>query len=556
MAPSRTSPLPAHFTRSRIQKHHIFKNAPAGPALLPDPSAATPFSLALKWQFAIVRYLEEHDSVFRGLVAEPSYYRPLLPASEERILNGLPSWNDVSESASGSDDDESASSSNDDSTSGSDNEDVGPSTGISRLGNFVRTYAGHRSIAAATDNTVSADSIPTVVPRRLQPAAVETSIPTASASAAASSVSAVVALRRRPTPAGNARVQAPANSSSARRPRPLRLASNPFRDLISRLERMHDVKLATWDRTRPAPMTDSGGFLTLVLSAYPSDRRPEWVMSSFKLALAMEILHEKRAWKKGPILRWGIGPPQAAAKRPHTLTPSDKIAGDIAEVGDLTTSAGLRLASAYQNRELSFALQETQAYWFVDLVRQFFPELFATLQNAVGDLFSRGLKDLEMPFENSAFPTCELRLLNADRARSDQDAKQWVVEPGHVFVGTVYGEWNPACGGYLILHDDKKMVALANGTTFIIAGGTKRFGFAPVGVHEQQVLFGQYFHGSVFRWLEKGGRTEWDWDTIVEEGRDGKDRRALRAWREKRKLRALQRMKLFPKLEAIAGSTW
>ncbi|KAF7294447.1 hypothetical protein MKEN_01437200 [Mycena kentingensis (nom. inval.)] len=118
------------------------------------------------------------------------------------------------------------------------------------------------------------------------------------------------------------------------------------------------------------------------------------------------------------------------------------------------------------------------------------------------------------------------------------ERKEWQVPFADPFVVTVVGNWDPRRGGHLMLHDDGTMMPLRPGATFVVPAGTKRYGFVPVGEGEHQYMVCQFFHGSVLRWMEKGGMSDPRLDKFIQREVPA----ALRKWKAYEKIQARRRV--------------
>ncbi|KAJ6561833.1 hypothetical protein B0H19DRAFT_907829, partial [Mycena capillaripes] len=99
-------------------------------------------------------------------------------------------------------------------------------------------------------------------------------------------------------------------------------------------------------------------------------------------------------------------------------------------------------------------------------------------------------------------------------------------------------------GRRIILWDDGRVIPLRPGATILFPAGTKRFSFMPVGQNETRYMFRQYFHSSVMRWVEKGGRSDTEFDSKANADED-------MAWKLKREGRAKAAVKTFCKLDEV-----
>ncbi|KAJ6465538.1 hypothetical protein C8R47DRAFT_991404 [Mycena vitilis] len=109
---------------------------------------------------------------------------------------------------------------------------------------------------------------------------------------------------------------------------------------------------------------------------------------------------------------------------------------------------------------------------------------------------------------------------------------------------TVFGAWNHKTGGGILFADGDGVVELIPGASVVIPSGTKAYALMPVGLGETRYVFRQYCHAGVLRWVEKGGRSdkEFDRDAPPEE---------IDAWYQKRPNRGRASLKMFSRLSDV-----
>jgi hypothetical protein len=109
---------------------------------------------------------------------------------------------------------------------------------------------------------------------------------------------------------------------------------------------------------------------------------------------------------------------------------------------------------------------------------------------------------------------------------------------------TVLGSWDPRKGGGIMFWHDGTMLELIPGATVLFPAGTKNYSLVAIAPHETRYVFRQYCHAGVLRWIEKGGRS----DTEFDEGA-GPDE--IKAWNEIREKRGRASAKMFSKIGDI-----
>ncbi|KAJ7823662.1 hypothetical protein B0H13DRAFT_1654926 [Mycena leptocephala] len=150
------------------------------------------------------------------------------------------------------------------------------------------------------------------------------------------------------------------------------------------------------------------------------------------------------------------------------------------------------------------------------------------------------LANLRPPFPDSVFTTAEICYCDVP----NPSRKNWD--------GAFYGlEAFTTCGAYdwterggIVFWDDDRVIPLRPGTTVVFPAGTKRFSFVPVAPHEKQFIFRQYSNMGAFRWIEKGGRSDSEFEELasVEEEE---------AWIIKRERRGQTAARMYSKLDDI-----
>jgi hypothetical protein len=109
---------------------------------------------------------------------------------------------------------------------------------------------------------------------------------------------------------------------------------------------------------------------------------------------------------------------------------------------------------------------------------------------------------------------------------------------------TVFGSWDYKTGGGILLPEDEGMIQLKPGATILFPAGTKRFTFVAVAPHETRYFFRQYCHAGVLRWVEKGGRSDTEFEDVS-------SAEEIMAWNEHRAQRGRASIKMFSKLRDV-----
>ncbi|KAJ6503117.1 hypothetical protein DFH09DRAFT_944194 [Mycena vulgaris] len=109
---------------------------------------------------------------------------------------------------------------------------------------------------------------------------------------------------------------------------------------------------------------------------------------------------------------------------------------------------------------------------------------------------------------------------------------------------TSIGKYAHEKRGHIIFWDEHKVIELPSGTTVMFPAGTKRYSFVPVAADEERFLFRQFCHAGVLRWVEKGGKSDSEFEDLSSPG-------AIDAWTEKRANRGHASAKMFSKVDDI-----
>ncbi|KAJ7462422.1 hypothetical protein FB451DRAFT_1026761 [Mycena latifolia] len=109
---------------------------------------------------------------------------------------------------------------------------------------------------------------------------------------------------------------------------------------------------------------------------------------------------------------------------------------------------------------------------------------------------------------------------------------------------TSFGNYDYKKGGQLVSWDDKAVIEVPPGATVLLPTGTKRYSFMAVAPSERRYLFRQYCNAGALRWVEKGGRSDREWENILSE-------EELDAWKGKRVELGAASLKSFSKIGDI-----
>ncbi|KAF7294626.1 hypothetical protein MIND_00999200 [Mycena indigotica] len=378
----------------------------------------------------------------------------------------------------------------------------------------AQTYAGQRSTLTATAST-SGEGTASASVMSLNGQSASATASSVTGANATATVSVYEESPRRSTRLGNSDAKEPAQ-----------------RSVVPVLRRKYQVLNAYPNAVLPTPFVDSEDLVVSVMLRGPSRKKPKWTSACAELAHVLDVIAPRAFGLSGGRARWGVTfafDDQKYKKSILTL----KQQALTYRSRDLTTDATLEWIAAYQNHALE----------------QFYPNVKSAMLVLVDELKAHGFST---PFPGSAFSTCEFRDLT--RAPMTTPQKQWQVRFCDIQALTVLGHWNGEMGGHLILHGEGRIVKVKPGDTFLLPAGAQAYTFVPVRaqVGERQYVFSQFFHASVARWVEKGGKTDKELEVKARHLRDKAALSRLHQWSRARESRADRTKKQFLKMDDVS----
>ncbi|KAK7045180.1 hypothetical protein R3P38DRAFT_2766708 [Favolaschia claudopus] len=118
---------------------------------------------------------------------------------------------------------------------------------------------------------------------------------------------------------------------------------------------------------------------------------------------------------------------------------------------------------------------------------------------------------VDLPFANSVYTTCELRYGDTPTFDDFNDDTAFDTMDATSVLGLV--------GGHVTFQEDQIIQQLRVGHTVLAASGSKRINFPTVKKLGRRFLFRQYVDAGVLRWIEKGGRTDKEFEALPEADR-------------------------------------
>ncbi|KAK7013745.1 hypothetical protein R3P38DRAFT_2788019 [Favolaschia claudopus] len=258
----------------------------------------------------------------------------------------------------------------------------------------------------------------------------------------------------------------------------------------------------------PRPLIDCNGVVMVVIAAPPRALESWW-----EWVIAHATTHSLNLYrytdfslfgKEESVAYFGLlfGP-----DGPFEVTFSGPAGEALAQI---LKSVCFRAISAYQNH----------------LYRLYAPRSYAYLAAKIDQL------DLTLPFRNSIFTTCELRYGDVPTFEDFNDAAAFDTMEAMTVVGST--------GGHITFEEDQIIHELNVGNTVLAASGAKKTNFPTIGKTGRRFVFRQYVSAGVLRWIEKGGRTDKEFETAPEAERA--------AWVAGRRDRANTGLKMFGRL--------
>jgi hypothetical protein len=206
------------------------------------------------------------------------------------------------------------------------------------------------------------------------------------------------------------------------------------------------------------------------------------------------------------------------------------------EIYHLVRSESFQALSAYQNRKFPHLLILFRLTRGSDLFWQFAPNLAGHNLALLDKLKER---NLHPPFKHSVFTTAEWSFGNAASPRRKNKYDLY-----YTFCAiTAIGKYPPS-RGQVIIWKDGMSLTFVPGTTILFPGGCKRYSFAAVEAGESRFYFKQYFSGALARWVDKGGRSDNQFDDYASE-------EVMAAYTKRRGNRPQRAMQLYSKVNDL-----
>ncbi|KAJ7088010.1 hypothetical protein B0H15DRAFT_801071 [Mycena belliarum] len=288
------------------------------------------------------------------------------------------------------------------------------------------------------------------------------------------------------------------------------------------LRRMAINTVYDFDRANIHPLVDKHDFVMAAIASFPKGEEAWWTEVGMIIERRLTRFHQKGDFADlfglETTLRFGITF-TTDHEAPYQIKHS---ASNTHQLSVLTSCEAFKAYSCYQNH----------------LYRQLAPQGFARSAAKVAELVTRGIA---FPaFESSVFTTCEISFCDLPSiTRRNEDAAYDTME-----LISVFGDYDHTKRGQLIFWDEGCMLEVVPGATIAIAGGSLRYSFVDVALHETRMIFRQFCDARVLRWVEKDGRSDAEWEDFL-------GPKKLGEWQENRDASGAAGLKSFSKLRDI-----
>ncbi|KAJ7834494.1 hypothetical protein B0H13DRAFT_2426875 [Mycena leptocephala] len=257
-------------------------------------------------------------------------------------------------------------------------------------------------------------------------------------------------------------------------------------------------KIHSWIE-KPRAIVDRKNVVMGVVAGAPKGQGKWWDDINKRLFSAMVRLYRNGDFsdlgEAESRIRFGVSFGEDYAS-PHQI---GNFPVNLCEIIDIEVSEAFIVANAYQNH----------------IYQQAAPVSYATVEGHVNDLIRR---EIAFPaFKNSVFTTSEISFGDAGSPLR----KNIQAAIGTFEAVTVVGTWNHEKGGGIWFPEDDSVIQLKPGAT--------------------RYFFRQYCHSGVLRWVEKGGRSDTEFDQQASPEQSA-------AWYAQRARRGLTSVKKFSKL--------
>ncbi|KAJ7652312.1 hypothetical protein B0H17DRAFT_1214977 [Mycena rosella] len=266
----------------------------------------------------------------------------------------------------------------------------------------------------------------------------------------------------------------------------------------------HDV--VPWVEGPPRPVIDHHGYVIAAVADGPKGEALLWNSAIKEAGKSM-----RRMFRNGLFsgdgdtdsrVRFGIGYGEEYAA-PHEITSTATAAREIEW---MRNNQAFNIISAYQNH----------------LYAQFAPRGYASVTNKIGVLVDHQI--VYPAFDNSVFTTTEINFCDAPTLSQ----KNYNGAIDTMEVVTLIGFHPHQKSGYIVFWEDDKVLEIPWGGSVI----------------GQRFLFRQFCHASVLRWVDKGGRSNTEFETFASP-------EELAAWEDSRARRGQAGLKMFSKVNEL-----
>ncbi|KAK7017749.1 hypothetical protein R3P38DRAFT_3560216 [Favolaschia claudopus] len=172
------------------------------------------------------------------------------------------------------------------------------------------------------------------------------------------------------------------------------------------------------------------------------------------------------------------------------------------------------------------------------LYRQYAPASYALMVERMSRLISDG--NVTPPFEGSVFTTMELTFVDgSSHEQYNEDAAIEAME-----AVTIFGSFDDLLGGHLSFGKHRAAIQAPAGTTYLLPSASTSIRYTAIAKNERRYQFRQFISAGVLRWVEKGGRTDKQFEATTTAGE-------REVWAASRIARGDTTLNLFSQLDDI-----
>ncbi|KAK6975116.1 hypothetical protein R3P38DRAFT_3477546 [Favolaschia claudopus] len=198
------------------------------------------------------------------------------------------------------------------------------------------------------------------------------------------------------------------------------------------------------------------------------------------------------------------------------------------------TGPGAKELAAILNSAIFRAISEYQNH----IYRQYAAESFAYMAGILDLLVANA--GVNPAFPGSVFTTTELTFFDGSSHEHYNDNA--AIEAMEAV--TIFGDFNELLGGHISFGKHRAVIQSPSGTTYLVPSASNTLRYTAIGKKERRYQFRQYVSAGVLRWVQKGGRTDKQFEETTTAGE-------REAWATSREARGDTCLNLFSQLSDI-----